>query len=299
MSKNGFVVLGAVLVGLGLLSLVPGIGGALAGLGAGLHEANMAYLSQSVQAVEHEAVILGESLAILEVLESTELGAQLVVSANVTVGHALSTLIRAAETGLSVALVFLAVLSVWEALLTVAQALFGPLLGITLSLVGLTLLATVWPWARSIRPALRIAAEVSVMVLFLFHIGLPYALNMAGAVTERVVATTHDHTGPVLLHAELTKQGAGADPADYWTKNKVLRQSLEGAVKNSASKTSALRSSWLDRLTYMAMSGLVFPLLALAILWAVWTRVARLLLRELDRAVAKRAATEGAARKSE
>jgi hypothetical protein len=178
--------------------------GTLAG-GEAIIAANEAYLDEARRAALQDSLLLGEVLALLEVLRSTDLGLELIVSVDVQAGQALSALTAAVERAMGAALTatVLTEALIWLNRIGDLVALWALRFGAMA--LAVRMLLRILGAGALLRSLFRRLSEVLVLVFLLGYLVLPYSINLGGALSDSAVGALASDTAttPDRLHTDI------------------------------------------------------------------------------------------------
>lgn len=258
-----------------LAALAAGLPGTLPG--GDVDAANRAWLGAASAEIRHDVTLLAEIWALLNIVQSTEIGVSLLVSADIEVGQALSSLAALVGQAMAVGTAAAALAAAWSVVLTLCAAAAPVALQAVLLFGGLSLLGAGRGPIEAIRAPLRDLAVLSARVFAVLWVVVPYALNLSGWASERATAFLGADDAAVVsnLHADMAAGSAGKDPLDYWRKKDHAVTAFHSIHKDLTHKVSALGRYVTLRLVHAVCAGLLVPLLASVLLWAALRSLVR------------------------
>lgn len=258
--------------------------------GEAILAANEAYLDEARRAALQDSLLLGEVLALLEVLRSTDLGLELIVSVDVQAGQALSALTAAVERAMGAAL---AATVLTEALIWLNR--IGDLVALWALRSGAMALA-VWMLLRILgagallRSLFRRLSEVLVLVFLLGYLVLPYSISLGGALSESAAGALASDTAttPDRLHTDILGGHGLSTDLSFWSKSGNVRASYETLTSDLADKVSAMSLYGVERLAHLLIVGVLFPAAVALVLLVVAWRILGPVMSAIDRVLAPR-----------
>ncbi|MEL7466622.1 MAG: hypothetical protein AAFN79_21290 [Pseudomonadota bacterium] len=235
-AKAGPAALGLALIGAGvcvLLGVAPSLEAATGG--DRIIASNIAYLEAARNAAAADFADIAAMLAIVDIVASTEVGFDFLVSASVEAGQALAALARVLEWAAAITALSAAASEALLILTHVAAAAAQPLLGAAVAALGAYAAArAVGADPRLSRVARRVAT-LSVTAFLLCHIAAPYAVQM-GALASNTAMTLSLNEARSGLAAAHRDVAAASDDASLseWGKRAAVTDSYASLRKHAS-----------------------------------------------------------------
>ncbi len=259
--------------------------GAGSKMGAGrITDANETYLADASSEALRDTLMLGEVAALLEVLKSTDLGVQLIVSVDVQAGGVLSSLTTAVDWALGAAAAAAVSAEALTFLNSVADQVSAVLLLAALVVFALWMILRLAPVAAVFRSMGRALTEGMVVLFLMTYLVLPYSINVGGWLGETVAGSIAPDTDVAVeqFHGATFKSSGLNTDLNFWSNSGNVRSVYEDLTDELPDKVSSLTSYAVQSLAHLIVVGLMFPLLVVIGLGLICRRLAQLSLKEFE-----------------
>jgi hypothetical protein len=257
---------------------------------AGVWVDNMALLSAAKVTADHDALLLSEILAFIEILDSANLGVKFVVSADIDVGHVFAGIKVFADRALMIAFVAATFAEMWNLVALACGWVEIPLLR------GLLICAILWQTTC----ALRADPHTQDLFEWVFRFGMalfmcvwlfiPYSISVVGLVAQLGAdhgVETHQETVSTL-HQDIVSDPAKAAPLEFWKSEQNIHQQFVQTHNDVDHKTAHLGKYAVARLVHAIGLGLVFPIALSLLMWCVFNRLQNHCLGKFKRSLKSR-----------
>jgi hypothetical protein len=247
-------------------------------------QANDAYLTDAANEGLKETLLLGEVAALLEVLGSTDIGIELIVSVDVQAGGVLSNLTRAIEWALAAstsATIGAHALKFVNAIADQGSA--NIVITLAWAVIAWMILRIV-PAARTVRRMARSIAEILAVLFVISYLIIPYSINLTGWLGQTVSGSLAPDTETVVetFHGATFTDGGLQTDLGYWTRGKNVKSAYESVTSELPDKVSALMSYTVQKFAHLVIVGVLFPLSVLLLLAVLGRRLVGVMIKELD-----------------
>lgn len=253
--------------------------------GAGrITAANEAYLTDAAQDGLKEILLLGEVTALLDVLQSTDFGIELIVSVDVRAGGVLSSLANAAEWALGAAAAATVTTHALQFINGIAdQVSAGLLVGLLWSVI-IWMALRILPAADAMRGVARGITETFAVLFLISYLFIPYSINITGWLSQTAAGRLHVDTGTVVenLHGSTFKDGNLNTDLSFWTRSENVKSAYEQLTGDLPDKTSSLTRYTIEKFAHLLVVGILFPFTVLLVFCLMGRRLMKVAVAEMD-----------------
>lgn len=233
------------------------------------------YLETAASNGLQQTLLLSELGALMEVIKSTDMGIELIVSVDVQAGQVLSGLTRAIEWA-TAALAASTISS--HALLFIngiADQLSGLLFVTLLSTVGFWMFIRILPVARVFKRAARSIVETFAVLLLVSYFVLPYTINVTGWLSQTLAGSLQVNTQSAVenFHKDTFRGESLRTNLKFWTSSNNVRATYDEVTTDLHDKVSALTRYAIERFASLLIVGILFPLSVVLILTMLLRRL--------------------------
>lgn len=257
--------------------------GAWAG-GARITAANDAFLADAAQEGLKETLLLAEVSALLDVLGSTDLGIELIVSVDVQAGGVLSSLSRAIEAALAASAAATVSAHALQFVNSIADHLSAELFVALVWAVAGWMILRILPVARHLRNLGRALTEAIAVVFIISYLVIPYSINVTGWLGGAIAGSLQPDTETAVeyFHSATFKDGSLNTDLDFWTRSSNVKSAYEGLVSDLPDKVSALTLYAVRKLAHLTVVGVVFPVMVVLGLGLLGRRLVAVAVKDLE-----------------
>jgi hypothetical protein len=245
---------------------------------------NKSILKEARTAATTDLVTLAAILGVVEVVSSTEIGVDFLISASVEVGQSLSTLVRVLELSIS-AIVFSAVLSeLYLFVIAVAAALNGLFLSAALCSAGLFIILRLTAVSTHFLSVFRTIVIMAFMAFTSTHLVIPYTIQINGWIVSELAGQNiqTQRKGLNDVHDVIAQQ-AKAETIKDWGKKSIVKNTFQHLHVNIVQKIEAIARFMWSTMAHALLFGLILPILILIVFYAVTMISLRQALKLVDR----------------
>jgi len=246
--------------------------------------ANDAYLADAAKEGLKETLLLGEVGALFEVLSSTDIGIELIVSVDVQAGGVLSSLTRALEWAVAASMSATIGAHALKFVNAIAdQVSANIVIALAWAVIAWMILRIV-PAARTVRRMARSIAEVLAVLFVISYLIIPYSINLTGWLSQTVSGSLDPDTETIVetFHGATFTDGGLQTDLGYWTRGKNVKSAYENVTNELPDKVSTLRSYTVQKFAHLLIVGVLFPLGVLLMLAVLGRRLVGMMIKELE-----------------
>lgn len=246
-------------------------------VGAELAQANRALIDEARTTSLRDLALLAEILALLDVVQTAQIGFDFIVSAQIEAGRAIGPVVRGAEFAAMGAAAGVAVYEAIDLVLATARAVSPAILQVALAVGALFLVVQPLHVAHPLRGIADALLRISAGLFLVLFLVLPYSVHLAGQLAAQVpIADYQRHArAPAHLHDALTST-RDMPGFDGWSDKDVAKRYFEALSTDLPHASGQLHSYAIETAALNFGLAVVVPLL---LVWA-GTHIVRRLLRD-------------------
>jgi hypothetical protein len=229
-------------------------------------------------------LLLGEVAALLEVLSSTDIGIELIVSVDVQAGGVLSSLTRALEWALAASTSATIGSHALKFVNAIADQVSANIIIILAWAVIAWMVLRIVPAAPTVRRMTRSIAEVLAVLFMISYLIIPYSINLTGWLSQSVSGSLDPDAETVVesFHGATFTDGGINTDLGFWTRGQNVKSAYEDVTNELPDKVSALMSYTVQKFAHLLIVGVLFPLSVLLMLAVLGRRLVGLMIKELE-----------------
>lgn len=245
---------------------------------------NDTFLNDAAHEGLKETLLLREVSALLEVLKSTDLGIELIVSVDVQAGGVLSSLTGAIESALAASAAATVGAHALQYVNSIADQVSVVLfIALIWAVVGWMILRML-PVAGLVRLLGRGFTEAIAVLFLISYLVVPYSIHLTGWLSETVAGSLQPDTEAAVeqFHSATFQDGSLNTDLSFWTRSGNVKSIYEDLTNELPDKVSALTVYAVRKFAHLTIVGVVFPMMVVLGLGLLGRRLVAVTIKQLD-----------------